>query len=74
MDKSIRTLQKFLQRHPSSTSSENEVEELPGEGTVNVSTMETMSTKCNTVLSIPSKFPGETFPSLNPENTHVSYP
>ena len=64
--------QKLLKRHPSITSSEDKVEKLTGEGTLNASTTETISTKSNTVLSIPSIFAGETFPSVNPANTIMS--
>ena len=64
MDKSMRQIQKFLQRHPSFTSSEDGDEELTGEGTLNASTTKTIGTNSNTVLSIPPNFPGETFPTL----------
>ena len=72
MDKSIRKNQKLLQRHPSITSSDDDVEELIGERTLNASTTETISTKSNTILSTPSNFPGETFPTVNPVNTIMS--
>ena len=48
------------------------MEELTGEGTLNSSTTETTSTKSNTVVSIPSNFPGETFLSVNSANTIMS--
>ena len=72
MDKLIRKTQKPLQRPLIITSSEDDVEELTGEGTLIASTTETLNTKSNIILSIPSIFPGETIPTVIPVNNIMS--
>ena len=72
MDKSIRKIQKFSERHPSIISSEDEVEELMRKVNLNASTTEMNSTKTNIILSIPSQFPEETFPAVNLAHTIMS--
>ena len=57
----MRKIQKLSERQPSNTSSEDEVEYLIGKRNLNASPTETNSTKLNTILSIPSNFPGEIF-------------
>ena len=62
MEKKIR---KFLERHPSISSSD-EVEEIDVD--MQAVTTEDGSTKTNTIISIPSVYPGERYPPVNPEN------
>ena len=73
MNKSFQKIQKSFERHPSITSSdENEVDELVGDGNLNAITTETNSTKINTILSIPSQLHVETFPAVEPAHIIMS--
>ena len=66
MDKSIRKLQKILERHPSIISSdEDEVEELVGEGNLNAITTEANSTKVTQPYQFLLKFLVKQFPLLS---------
>ena len=62
-------IRKLLERHPSISSSD-EVEEIDVD--MQAVTTEVRSTKTNTIISIPSVYPGESFPPVNPENRVMS--
>ena len=66
MEKKIR---KLLERHPSISSSD-EIEEIDVD--MQAVTTEVRSTKTNTIISIPSVYPGESYPPVNPENKVMS--
>ena len=68
MKKTFRKMERFLERHPSNNSRESgdEAEELDANPQVQPITIETTTTKTNTILSIPSAFPGESFPTVDP--------
>ena len=74
MKKACRKIERFLEQHPSidTSESENEVEELDRNPTLPAITTETTAIKTNTVLSIPSAFLGETFPTVDPKNCVMS--
>ena len=58
-------IRKLLERHPSISSSD-EIEEIDQD--MQAVTTEVRSTKTNTIISIPSVYPGESYPPVNPEN------
>ena len=64
-----RKIRKLLERHPCISSSD-EIEEID----VNIQAVKTevRSTKTNTIISIPSIYPGESYPPVNPENKVMS--
>ena len=62
-------IRKLLERHPSISSSD-EVDEIDVD--MQAVTTEVRSTKTNTIISIPSVYPGESFPPVNPENRVMS--
>ena len=75
MEKALRKIEKFLERHPSFDTSESgvtEVKELDGETRLQAIPTETTTTKMNAVLSIPSAFKDETFPAVDPKNCKMS--
>ena len=63
-----RKIRKLLERHPSISSSD-EIEEIDQD--MQAITTEVRSTKTNTIISIPSVYPGESYPH-NPENRVLS--
>ena len=65
-----RKIRKLLEQHPSISSSD-EIEEI-NQDTQAVTT-EVRSTKSNTIISIPSVYPGESCPPVNPENRVMSF-
>ena len=64
-----RKIRKLLERHPSISSSD-EIEEIDVD--IQAVTTEVRSTKTNTIISIPSVYPGESYPPVNPENKVMS--
>ena len=64
-----RKIRKLLERHPSISSSD-EIEEIDQD--MQAVTTEVRSTKTNTIISIPSVYPGESYPPVNPENRVMS--
>ena len=58
-----------MERHPSISSSD-EIEEIDVD--MQAVTIEVRSTKTNTILSLPSVYPGESYPPVNPENRVMS--
>ena len=64
-----RKIRKLLERHPSISSSD-EIEEIDQD--MQAITTEVRSTKTNTIISIPSVYPGESYPPVNPENRVMS--
>ena len=64
-----RKIRKLLERHPSISSSD-EIEEIYQD--IQAATTEVRSTKSNTIISIPSVYPGESYPPVNPENRVMS--
>ena len=62
-------IRKLLERHPS-ISSDDEVEKI--DQNIQAVTTEIRSTKSNTIISIPSVYPGESYPPVNPENRVMS--
>ena len=64
-----RKKRKLLQRHPSINSSD-EIEEIDQD--MQAVTTEVRSTKSNPIISIPSVYPGERYPPVNPENRVMS--
>ena len=64
-----RKIRKLLERHPSISSSD-EIEEIDVD--MQAVTTEVRSTKTNTIISIPSVYPGESYPPVNPENKVMS--
>ena len=64
-----RKIRKLLERHPSISSSD-EVAEIDVD--MQAVTTEVRSTKTNTIISIPSVYPGESYPPVNPENEVMS--
>ena len=64
-----RKLRKLLERHPSISSSD-EIEEIDQD--MQAITTEVRSTKTNTIISIPSVYPGESYSPVNPENRVMS--
>ena len=64
-----RKIRKLLKRHPSISSSD-EIEEIDQD--MQVVTTEVQSTKTNTIISIPSVYPGESYPPVNPEKRVMS--
>ena len=64
-----RKLKKLLERHPSISSSDD-IEEI--DVNIQAVTTEVRSTKTNTIISIPSVYPGESYPPVNPENKVMS--
>ena len=65
-----RKLKKLLERHPSISSSDD-IEEI--DVNIQAVTTEVRSTKTNTIISIPSVYPGESYPPVNPENKVMSF-
>ena len=74
MENLIRKIERFLKQHSiiDTSESENKVEELDGNPTLQAITLETTATKVNTVLSTLSAFVGETFPAVDPKNCVIS--
>ena len=74
MENLIRKIERFLKQHSiiDTSESENKVEELDGNPTLQAITLETTATKVNTVLSTPSAFVGETFPAVDSKNCVIS--
>ena len=64
-----RKIRKLLERHPSISSSDD-IEEI--DVNIQAITTEVRSTKTNTIISIPSVYPGESYPPVNPENKVMS--
>ena len=64
-----RKIRKLLERHPSISSSD-EIEEIDQD--MQAITTEVRSTKTNTIISIPSVYPGESYPPVSPENRVMS--
>ena len=64
-----RKIRKLLERHPSISGSD-EIEEIDQD--MQAVTTEFRSTKTNTIISIPSAYPGESYPPVNPENRVMS--
>ena len=64
-----RKIRKLLERHPSIRSSD-EIEEIDQD--MQAVTTDVRSTKSNTIISILSVYPGESYPSVNPENRVMS--
>ena len=64
-----RKIRKLLERYPSISSSD-EIEEI--DLNMQAVTIEVRSTKANTIISIPSVYPGESYPPVNPENRVTS--
>ena len=64
-----RKIGKLLERHPSISSSD-EIEEIDQD--MQAVTTEVRITKSNTIISIPSVYPGESYPPVNPENRVMS--
>ena len=69
IEKAFRKIERFLERHPSINTSENEneMEELEGNPQLQAITTEMTTTKVKTVLSIPSAFPEATFQAEDPK-------
>ena len=59
-----RKIRKLLERHPSISSSD-EIEEI--NQVLQAVTTEVRSIKSNTIISIPSVYPGKSYPPVNPE-------
>ena len=64
-----RKIRKILERRPSISSSD-EIAEIDLD--MQAVTTEVRSTKTNTIISIPSVYPGESYPPVNPENRVIS--
>ena len=64
-----RKIRKLLERHPSISSSD-EIEEIDQD--MQAVTTEVRSTKSNTIISIPSVYPGKNYPPFNPETRVMS--
>ena len=64
-----RKIKKLLERHPTISSSD-EVEEIDVD--LQAVTTEVRRTKKKTIISIPSVYPGESYPPVNPENRVMS--
>ena len=64
-----RNIKKLLERHPSISSSD-EIGEINQD--IQASTTEVRCTKINTIISIPSIYPGQSYPPVNPENRIMS--
>ena len=64
-----RKIRKLLERHPSISSSD-EIEEINQD--IQAVTTEVRSTKSNTIISIPSVYPGESYSPVTPENRVMS--
>ena len=73
MEKAFRKIEQFLERHPSINTSdiENEVEELDGNPQLQAIMTEMTTTKVDTLLSIPSAFPGATCELLKQYRCHL---
>ena len=65
-----RKIRKLLERHPSNSSSD-EIEEINQD--MLAVTTEVRSTRSNTMISIPSVYPGESYPPVNPENRFMAF-
>ena len=74
MEKTFRKMDQFLERHPSINSSESgdEVEKLDANPQLQAITTETTTTKTNTIFSILSAFPRESFPTVDPTSCIMS--
>ena len=64
-----RKIRKLFERHPSISSSD-EIEDIDQD--MQAVTTDVRSTKTNTIISIPSVYPGESYPPVNPENRVMS--